>query len=218
MAPKPLPGQRGQLRTTPTTPDESSQHAARLLTAMVPPDIVERISKEALTARVAYAADLSRLAAKATDPAVALGYKTLGEYVLKALPQSEVEQRHRMLTEKANGMAPGSAERKRLLQQAQELADLNPQPPALQARNAGPVSAGGTRAMGGRQPVAKAGAAASPSMVAVYDAHGCLIGVAPADKITPLEGNGAGCKQPDGVAKAATAGPKSRPPGSRGRR
>jgi len=217
MAPKPLPGQHARLRTTPVTPEESSLHAARLLTAMVPPDIAARISKEALTARVTYAADLSRRAASAADPAVAAGYKTLGEYVLKALPLAEVERQHRALVDKANSMPPGN-DRERLLQQAQEIADLNPQPPEMHARGSGPVNAGGTRVMGGRQAVVKAADAADPSMVAIYDAHGCLIGVAPADKITPLEGNGAGCKQPDGVAKAATAGPKSRPPGSRGKR
>jgi len=187
---------------------KSAKHSHRLTAAMIPDSVRDRLSEAELSRRTAYAEVLAVKARDAGDAAIAKGYRDLATAVLKAAPRDEVAAQHRQLTDKANAMPPGP-ERKRVLAAAQRLLDENPQAPEDQARSTGPVSAGGTRIMG-RQPVAKAGDA-GPSMVAVYDAHGCLIGVAPADKVTPLQGNGAGCKQPEGVAKAANAGPKSRP-------
>jgi len=206
MPPVPRPGQR----TGPSREDAARQ-AARLGAALVPADIAARISKEELASRVAYAQDLSVAAQQATDRVARQGYKDRAVAVLKARPRDEVSAQHRELTDRANSMPPGP-ERDRLARQAQQLIEENPQPPDVQ------VNAGGTRSMG-VQAVAKAGHGASGAALRpVYDMHGCLIGVAPEDKITLLQGNGAGCRQPEGVAKAASGGPKPQPPGSRGKR
>ena len=208
MPPVPRPGQRiGPSR------EDAARQAAVLGAALVPADIVERVSKEELAARIAYAQDLSAAAQGATDRTIRQGYRDLATAVLKARPRDEVSAQHRALTDRANAM-PAGPERDRVARQAQQLLDENPQAPDVQASSTGQVNAGGTRAIG-TQPVAKT-AADGKHLVRVHDEHGCLTHVVDPDHLIPLAG--AGCRQPDGVAKAASGGPKPQPPGSRGKR
>jgi hypothetical protein len=155
---------------------KSIQDWQRLVADLIPAATIAKISQAELLDRLAFQADLTAQADRASNHVLASCYRSIAKAALHAAPRDEVEQQARGYRAKAALLGPALGDH--LLRMADDLERRNPVAPR-------------------RAAVRKA--QAEPSLVPVYDCNGKITGVVDEAAIIPVT-------DPDVIAKAASAG------------
>lgn len=147
-----------------------------MVAELIPAAYIAKMSQDELLDRLAFQADLTAQADRASSPVLASCYRSIAKAAGAAAPRDEVEQQARGYRAKAELLGPALGDH--LLRMADDLERRNPVAPR-------------------RAAVRKA--QAEPVLMAVYDCTGKLVGAVDEAQVIPVT-------DAEIVAKAASAG------------